>query len=151
MDAGRRMRFGVPDEKWGEAVKAVVEADSSTTSAQDITDYVGGRIGRFKRPQIVEFTDALPRKDDGSVDREELSRLGICLIGHLNGSTPWFARRLVLVGVLFMGCLVHPIAHAVDQRELVAMPDMMRNHMLANADHLAALTRFYVPLFRRTR
>ena len=64
--------FGVPDEKWGEAVKAVVEADSSTTSAQDIIDYVGGRIGRFKRPQIVEFTDALPRKDDGSVDRERV-------------------------------------------------------------------------------
>ena len=64
--------FGVTDEKWGEAVKAVVEADASTTSAQDVIDYVGSRIGRFKRPQIVEFTDALPRKDDGSVDRERV-------------------------------------------------------------------------------
>ena len=59
--------------------------------------------------------------------------------------TPWFARRLVLAGVLFMGCLVHPIAHAGDQRELVAMPDMMRNHMLANMrDHLVAINEILV-------
>jgi acyl-CoA synthetase (AMP-forming)/AMP-acid ligase II len=64
--------FGVPDEKWGEAVKAVVEADASVVSAQAIIDHVGSRIGRFKRPQVMEFTDALPRKEDGGVDREKV-------------------------------------------------------------------------------
>ena len=55
------------------------------------------------------------------------------------------ARPLVFVGVLFTGCLMPPIAHAGDQRELVAMPDMMRNHMLANMrDHLAAVNEILV-------
>ena len=40
---------------------------------------------------------------------------------------------------------MHPVAHAGDQRELVAMPDMMRNHMLANMrDHLAAVNEILV-------
>ncbi|MBT6275343.1 MAG: AMP-binding protein, partial [Chromatiales bacterium] len=42
--------FGVPDEKWGEAVRAVVEADEGALTERDVIDHVGGRIGRFKRP-----------------------------------------------------------------------------------------------------
>ncbi|NKC10824.1 MAG: AMP-binding protein [Gammaproteobacteria bacterium] len=64
--------FGVPDEKWGEAVKAVVETDEGTLSADDVIEYVGSRIGRFKRPRIVAFSTALPRGGDGKVDREKV-------------------------------------------------------------------------------
>lgn len=60
--------FGVPDEQWGEAIKAVVEA--SGASAEEVIEHVGGRIARFKRPKWVEFTDALPRTDSGEVDRK---------------------------------------------------------------------------------
>ncbi|MCH9671926.1 MAG: AMP-binding protein [Gammaproteobacteria bacterium] len=61
--------FGVPDAKWGEAIKAVVETDASLT-AEQVRDFVGSRIARFKRPQHVLFSSDLPRDDTGSVDRE---------------------------------------------------------------------------------
>ena len=36
-----------------------------------MTDFVGAKIARFKRPHVVVFTDALPRgAADGAVDRE---------------------------------------------------------------------------------
>ncbi|HEU4371139.1 MAG TPA: AMP-binding protein [Methylomirabilota bacterium] len=63
--------YGVPDVKWGEAVKAVVEVKAAGRyTPQQVTDFVGGRIARFKRPQVVVFTEALPRAADGGVDRD---------------------------------------------------------------------------------
>jgi acyl-CoA synthetase (AMP-forming)/AMP-acid ligase II len=63
--------YGIPDPKWGEAVKAVVEvAAPGAHTAQQVTDFVGGKIARFKRPHVVAFCDALPRGADGVVDRE---------------------------------------------------------------------------------
>jgi acyl-CoA synthetase (AMP-forming)/AMP-acid ligase II len=63
--------YGIPDAKWGEAVKAVVEvAVPGTHTAQQVTDFVGTKIARFKRPQVVAFCEALPRGADGVVDRE---------------------------------------------------------------------------------
>ena len=63
--------YGVPDPRWGEAVKAVVEVKAGAApTAQQVGDFVGERIARFKRPQIVVFTDALPRGADGAVDRD---------------------------------------------------------------------------------
>lgn len=62
--------FGVPDAHWGEAVKAVVEvAPAQTLNAAQVRDYVGSRIARYKRPQAIEFTDALPRNTAGMIDR----------------------------------------------------------------------------------
>jgi acyl-CoA synthetase (AMP-forming)/AMP-acid ligase II len=70
--------FGVPDDRWGEAVKAVVEVrPGGHYTAQQVSDFVGGRIARFKRPHVVVFTDALPRGADGVVDRDAVkSRWG---------------------------------------------------------------------------
>jgi len=63
--------YGVPDPRWGEAVKAVVEvAPAGRYTPQQVSDFVGSRIARFKRPHVVVFTDALPRGTDGAVDRE---------------------------------------------------------------------------------
>ena len=63
--------FGIPDVRWGEAIKAVVEVKASgPTAPQQVIDFVGAKIARFKRPQTVVFTDALPRGADGSVDRD---------------------------------------------------------------------------------
>jgi acyl-CoA synthetase (AMP-forming)/AMP-acid ligase II len=63
--------YGVPDARWGEAVKAVVEvAPAGRYTAQQVADHVGARIARFKRPHVVVFTEALPRTADGGVDRE---------------------------------------------------------------------------------
>jgi len=63
--------YGVPDAKWGEAVKAVVEvAASGAPTTQQVTDFVGGKIARFKRPHVVAFCEALPRTADGAIDRD---------------------------------------------------------------------------------
>lgn len=63
--------YGIPDAQWGEAIKAVVEVKGKNPyTAQQVIDYVGGKIARFKRPKVVAFTNALPRGADGLVDRE---------------------------------------------------------------------------------
>ena len=63
--------YGIPDAKWGEAIKAVVETKAAGRhTAQQVIDFVGSRIARFKRPHAVVFTDALPRGGDGAVDRD---------------------------------------------------------------------------------
>ncbi|MCZ6644644.1 MAG: AMP-binding protein [SAR324 cluster bacterium] len=64
--------FGVPDEQWGEAIKAVVEAQGP--SEQEVIDHVGSRIARYKRPKWVTFTEQLPRTADGEVDRPAVKK-----------------------------------------------------------------------------
>ena len=63
--------YGIADVKWGEAIKAVVEVrPADRYTGQQVIDFVGSKIARFKRPHAVVFTDALPRTADGAVDRE---------------------------------------------------------------------------------
>ncbi len=63
--------YGIPDVKWGEAIKAIVEVrPTDRYTVQQVVDFVGSKIARFKRPHAVAFTDALPRTADGAVDRE---------------------------------------------------------------------------------
>jgi acyl-CoA synthetase (AMP-forming)/AMP-acid ligase II len=65
--------IGVPDQKWGEAVKAVVvlKPDASA-DASDIQAYARSRIADFKVPKSVDFVDALPRNASGKVLRRQL-------------------------------------------------------------------------------
>lgn len=66
---------GVPDERWGEAVKAiVVRAAGADPSAADIIAYARGRIAAYKAPKSVDFIDALPRNPSGKVLRRELRK-----------------------------------------------------------------------------
>jgi acyl-CoA synthetase (AMP-forming)/AMP-acid ligase II len=63
--------YGIPDVKWGEAIKAVVEVKAARRyTAQQVSDFVASKIARFKRPHAVVFTDALPRTAEGAVDRD---------------------------------------------------------------------------------
>jgi acyl-CoA synthetase (AMP-forming)/AMP-acid ligase II len=63
--------YGIPDPKWGEAIKAVIEVTSADRyTAQQVGDFVASKIARFKRPHAVVFADALPRSADGRVDRD---------------------------------------------------------------------------------
>jgi len=39
-------------------------------TSQQVGDFVGSKIARFKRPSRVAFTEALPRTADGGVDRD---------------------------------------------------------------------------------
>lgn len=65
--------IGVPDEAWGEAVKAIVVAkEGSDPQAQDIIDFARSRIASYKCPKSVDFVAALPRNASGKVLRREL-------------------------------------------------------------------------------
>jgi len=62
--------IGVPNPKWGEAVKAVVELiPGKTLTAEQVAAAVASRIAAYKKPQFVDFVDRLPRKDNGEIDR----------------------------------------------------------------------------------
>ena len=65
--------IGVPDAQWGEAVKAVCSFKSGqTATAQEIIDFVGGRIARYKRPKFVAFVEAMPKTAAGAIDRTKV-------------------------------------------------------------------------------
>ncbi|MBV8713867.1 MAG: long-chain fatty acid--CoA ligase [Chloroflexi bacterium] len=73
---------GVPDERWGEAVKVyIVLRDGQTATEQEILDYCHSRMARYKVPKLVEFRKELPKSMVGKVLRrqlvaEEVARLG---------------------------------------------------------------------------
>ncbi|MFZ4604734.1 MAG: fatty acid--CoA ligase [Caulobacter sp.] len=65
--------IGIPDDKWGEAVKAVVALKpGATADAEDIIAFARTRIAAFKAPKSVDFIDALPRNASGKILRREL-------------------------------------------------------------------------------
>lgn len=60
--------IGVPDEKWGERVKAfVVRRPGSTLTPEAIAAYCEGRISAIKIPKDVAFIDQVPRNANGKV------------------------------------------------------------------------------------
>jgi long-chain acyl-CoA synthetase len=65
--------IGVPDEKWGEAVKAViVPKPGITPDPGDIIAFTRLRIAAFKAPKSIDFVDALPRNTAGKILRRIL-------------------------------------------------------------------------------
>jgi long-chain acyl-CoA synthetase len=65
--------IGVPDEKWGESVCAVVVAHADAArDSQNILSWARERIARYKCPKRIEFVSALPRNASGKVLRREL-------------------------------------------------------------------------------
>ena len=65
--------IGVPDEKWGETVKAViVTAPGAELSADEVIAYARQQIAGYKIPRSVDFTDELPRNPSGKILKREL-------------------------------------------------------------------------------
>jgi acyl-CoA synthetase (AMP-forming)/AMP-acid ligase II len=65
--------FGVPDEKWQEAVKvAVVLKQGSSASEAEIIEFCKTRLAAYKKPQSVDFMDELPKNPQGKILRREL-------------------------------------------------------------------------------
>lgn len=65
--------IGIPDPKWGEGIKAVcVLKRDATLTAQELIDFVANRIARYKKPSVVQFVSSLPKRGDGSIDRDKV-------------------------------------------------------------------------------
>jgi len=66
---------GVPDEKYGEALFAViVPAPGKTLTEQQIIDHCRGRIGNYKIPRKMAFVDAMPKSAMGKILKTELRK-----------------------------------------------------------------------------
>jgi long-chain acyl-CoA synthetase len=68
---GDAATIGAPDEEWGERVVAVVELQpgrqGSAELAAELVEHCRARLAHYKCPQAVEFTDELPRQDNGKI------------------------------------------------------------------------------------
>ena len=60
--------IGVPDEKWGEAIKAVVALKNGiTVTEKEIIDFCRGKIAGYKCPKSVDFMEELPKNSTGKI------------------------------------------------------------------------------------
>jgi len=67
--------IGIPDDKWGEGIKAcVVIRPGAKLSEEEIIAYARSRIAGFKVPRSVDFIDELPRNPSGKILRRELRK-----------------------------------------------------------------------------
>jgi len=65
--------IGVPDEQWGEAVKAVVELNAGQqVGARELVELCKQKLGSVKAPKTVDFVAALPRSPVGKVLKKDL-------------------------------------------------------------------------------
>jgi long-chain acyl-CoA synthetase len=65
--------IGVPDERWGETVKAlVVLRTGAAAGAEELTAFARERLAGYKLPRSVEFVSDLPRTPSGKVLKREL-------------------------------------------------------------------------------
>ncbi|MBO0864711.1 MAG: long-chain-fatty-acid--CoA ligase [Mycobacterium sp.] len=63
--------FGVPDERWGESVKAVVTLEGDATQAE-LIEWARERLAHYKCPKSVDIHDELPRNPTGKVLKRQL-------------------------------------------------------------------------------
>jgi long-chain acyl-CoA synthetase len=65
--------IGVADDYRGEAVKAfIVLKEGREASEEDIFEFCGARLARYKVPSLIEFAESLPKSSVGKVLRREL-------------------------------------------------------------------------------
>jgi fatty-acyl-CoA synthase len=64
--------IGIPDEKWGELVTALVVTDGSVVTAEDLITHCRGTLAGFKCPKRVEFVAELPRTATGKLQKFKL-------------------------------------------------------------------------------
>jgi acyl-CoA synthetase (AMP-forming)/AMP-acid ligase II len=60
--------IGVPDEQWGESVKAVVQLRPGATATQDeLIAFCADRLASYKKPRSIDFVEELPRDAAGKL------------------------------------------------------------------------------------
>jgi fatty-acyl-CoA synthase len=65
--------IGVPSEKWGEEIKAVIVLkEGQKVGADEIIKFCEDKLAGFKKPKSIEFIEKLPRNPTGKILRREL-------------------------------------------------------------------------------
>jgi long-chain acyl-CoA synthetase len=65
--------IGVPDDKWGEAVKGlVIREKGSQVSEKELIDFCKNRLANYKKPRSIEFMEEFPKSTAGKVLKREL-------------------------------------------------------------------------------
>lgn len=65
--------IGVPDPKWGEAIKAVVSiVQGRSVTAEELVAFCKDNIAGYKKPRSVDFADELPKNNYGKILKREL-------------------------------------------------------------------------------
>lgn len=65
--------IGIPDEKWGERVKAMIVVKTGrTVTKEEIINHCNSYLGGFKRPKEVEFVNDFPRTVGGKIKKKVL-------------------------------------------------------------------------------
>ena len=65
--------IGVPDQQWGETVKAIVVLkEGENATPEEIMEFTKGKLGGFQRPRSVDFIEELPRNPSGKVLKRQL-------------------------------------------------------------------------------
>jgi fatty-acyl-CoA synthase len=65
---------GTPDDKWGEAVTALVVTDGTPLTADELIAHCRSRLAGYKCPKRIEFRDALPRTATGKLQKYLIRR-----------------------------------------------------------------------------
>jgi acyl-CoA synthetase (AMP-forming)/AMP-acid ligase II len=65
--------IGIPDVEWGQRVAAViVPRPGVTLTADEVIDFCRQRLASFKKPEVIQFADALPKNQMGKVLKKDL-------------------------------------------------------------------------------
>ena len=68
--------FGIPNQEWGEEVKAVIELraglEPSDKLVTEITEYCIENLAKYKVPKTIDFIDKMPRDDNGKLYKRKL-------------------------------------------------------------------------------
>jgi long-chain acyl-CoA synthetase len=68
--------FGIPDEDWGEAIKAVVQLKAGEKPGDAMTanimDFLSARLARMKLPRSIDYMEELPRDPNGKLYKRRL-------------------------------------------------------------------------------
>ena len=67
--------IGLPDEHWGEVVKAVIVLKAGAQATEDeIKDFCGKNLAGFKKPKSVDFWKELPKSPQGKILKKEIRK-----------------------------------------------------------------------------
>ncbi|MCU1351293.1 MAG: acyl-CoA synthetase, partial [Acidimicrobiales bacterium] len=68
--------FGIPNDDWGEEIKAVIQpadgVEGSPELAAEILEWASTRMGKFKLPRTIDFSEQLPRESNGKLMKRKL-------------------------------------------------------------------------------